>query len=368
MFQNLEYGEADFKTEARAVLGEYNKNSAEPLRKFFEVQREKFFQKHTYKHTTMGFIADIENMPNQYGHSRTFFERWYRPENTTIIVAGDVTPETTLPVIEKAWGGWKTGTAAPPAIPQETSPAGPFYAHVPWPTDTPPYVSVAFLGPAFDEKTKDTAAFEMLDTLYFGSTSDLYKKLVVTEQKVDQLIGDTPASVDASLYTVLVRVKNLADALYARSDPRRSRPRARPVPAARLADAKSNSRYGLSRTLDSTERIASIVSAFAGYHRTSRRRISTTARSTRSSPPISRPWHRNTSWTAAQSSRRCRRRRCRRTSACCRRTGRRPRRRRCPLPSRRAAAGPRPGLRRRRRAWSPFRPRRRSSRRPCCLS
>src|SRR5687768_11283591 len=179
MFQNLEYGEAEFKTEARAVLGEYNKNSAEPLRKFFEVQREKFFQKHTYKHTTMGFLADIENMPNQYSYSRTFFERWYRPENTTIIVAGDVTPETALPAIEKAWGGWKAGTTPPPPIPQEPTPAGPMYAHVPWATDTLPYVSVAFLGPAFSEKTKDTAALEMIDALYFGPTSDLYKKLVV---------------------------------------------------------------------------------------------------------------------------------------------------------------------------------------------
>ena len=40
MFQNLAYSEADFKTEARAILGEYNKNSAEPIRKLLEVQRD----------------------------------------------------------------------------------------------------------------------------------------------------------------------------------------------------------------------------------------------------------------------------------------------------------------------------------------
>src|SRR6476619_6680181 len=57
-FQHLAYSEADFKTEARAILGEYNKNSANPVQKLFEVQRDHFFQAHTYKHTTMGFIAD----------------------------------------------------------------------------------------------------------------------------------------------------------------------------------------------------------------------------------------------------------------------------------------------------------------------
>src|SRR5471030_724450 len=33
MFQHLAYSEADFKTEARAILGEYNKNSADPMEK-----------------------------------------------------------------------------------------------------------------------------------------------------------------------------------------------------------------------------------------------------------------------------------------------------------------------------------------------
>ena len=103
------YSEADFKTEARAILGEYNKNSAEPLEKLFEVQRDRFYQAHTYKHTTMGFIRDIENMPNEYAYSKVFFERWYRPQYTTVIIAGDVSPDRVLPLVEKYWGGWKGG-------------------------------------------------------------------------------------------------------------------------------------------------------------------------------------------------------------------------------------------------------------------
>ncbi|HQR66952.1 MAG TPA: insulinase family protein, partial [Thermoanaerobaculia bacterium] len=68
-FQNLSYPEAAFKTEARAVLGEYNKNSASPTSKIFEAQRDKAFDVHTYKHTTMGFLKDIEDMPNQFEYS-----------------------------------------------------------------------------------------------------------------------------------------------------------------------------------------------------------------------------------------------------------------------------------------------------------
>src|SRR3989338_9205863 len=68
-FMNLKYSLEDFKTESQAVLGEYNKNASNPINKLIEVQRDHAFKKHTYKHTTMGFLKDIEDMPNQYEYS-----------------------------------------------------------------------------------------------------------------------------------------------------------------------------------------------------------------------------------------------------------------------------------------------------------
>ncbi|HKE85257.1 MAG TPA: pitrilysin family protein [Vicinamibacterales bacterium] len=270
MFQNLAYSEADFKTEARAILGEYNKNSAEPLEKLLEVQRDTFFKVHTYKHTTMGFINDIENMPNEYEYSKVFFQRWYRPQYTSVVVAGDVAPDKVLPLIEKYWGGWKNGGAAPPAIPKEPAPKGPLYAHVPWPSETSPWVTVAFPGPAFDESAKDTAALSVIGDLYFGETSDLYKKLVVTEQKVDQLLADPPLSVDPSLFTVLARIKNPADAAYVRDQilGTFARARASRMSAQRVDDAKSYNRYSLARSIDSTERVAAVVARYVSFRRT----------------------------------------------------------------------------------------------------
>ena len=40
-------------------------------------------------HTTLGYLADIKDMPNQFEYSKEFFQRFYRPEYTTIIVVGD---------------------------------------------------------------------------------------------------------------------------------------------------------------------------------------------------------------------------------------------------------------------------------------
>jgi zinc protease len=109
----------------------------------------------------------------------------------------------------------------------------------------------------------------MIGAIFFGQTSDLYKKLVVSEQKVDQLLVDTPSSIDSALFTVMARVKNPADAVYVRDQILSAFSAARfgRVPAARLAQAKSNTRYSFARTIDSTERVAAIVAAYAPYKR-----------------------------------------------------------------------------------------------------
>jgi zinc protease len=267
-FQHLSYAEPEFKTEARAVLGEYNKNAAEPLRKLAEVQREAAFTTHTYRHTTMGFLKDIEDMPNQYEYSKVFFDRWYRPENAAVIVAGDVTAEEVLPLVEKYFGSWKRGSYAA-EIPREPAPRGPVYAHVPWATPTIPWVTVAFHGPAFSSTSKDYAALDMVADLLFGQTSELYKQLVEREQKVDQFGPSLPQRQDPQLLTVFARVKRPEDAVYVRDEILRTVARARTtlIPVQRLADAKSNARYSFVRSLDNTETIAATVAAYARFDR-----------------------------------------------------------------------------------------------------
>lgn len=267
-FQNLLYDVEGFKTEARAVLGEYNKNSADPTQKLIEVQRDHAYKVHPYKHTTMGFLKDIENMPNEFEYSKAFFDRWYRPEHTTILVAGDVTAEQVFPLVEKYWGGWKRGSYAA-KIPAEPPPAGPLRAHVDWPTETLPWLTVAFHGPAFSETDKELAAIDMIGTLLFGPTSDLYRRLVEEEQKVDTLAPYLPDTVDPQLFTILARLKSPADAPYVRDEILKAfaKARAGAVSERELSEAKSNARYGLIRSLDNTEEIAARLAAYVRYRR-----------------------------------------------------------------------------------------------------
>lgn len=262
-FQHLKYSVEGFKTESRAVLGEYNKNSSSPVNKLFEVQRNLAFNKHTYKHTTMGFIEDIENMPNMFDYSRTFFKRFYRPENVTIIVAGDVKADNVFRLVEKYWGMWKKGDYKP-AIPPEPEHTRAEYAHVPWKTPTSPWITVAFHGPAFSTDKKDMAAMDLISSYAFSPSSALYQKLVVREQKADVLAASFPDHKDPFLLTILARVRDVKDIWYVRDEIQKTcaQMRAGLADAARLQDIKSNLKYGFAAGLDNSEAIASALVAY----------------------------------------------------------------------------------------------------------
>jgi zinc protease len=268
-FENLKYTPEVFKTETGAVLGEYNKNSSDPGRKLNEVLRDTAFDRHTYKHTTMGFLKDVEDMPNQYDYSLRFFDRYYRPEYTTIIVAGDVDPKQVRAMVDKSWGNWKRGSYHPD-IPVEPPQQGARENHVDWPSPTLPMLAIAYKVPAYSDAQKDTAALDELSTLAFSSESDLYQKLAIREQKIDSLYAGNPSSVDPDLFTISVRVKRPEDLPYVRDQilDTVKKFQNEMVPAARLESVKKRERYGFALQLDNSETVAQTVARYVALKRT----------------------------------------------------------------------------------------------------
>jgi zinc protease len=268
-FMRLKYTLPQFQTEALAVKGEYDKNSANPIRQLFERLRETAFQKHTYSHTTMGFIKDIENMPNQYEYSLDFFKRFYRPEYTTIVLVGDMTRQRALDLTKKYFGEWKRGNyiADIPAEPKQTEPRT---AHIDWPSPTLPIVAVAFRGPAYSDVDKDKLALDLLALVAFGENSDLYQKLVLKEQKVDVLSSSFDDQMDPELFTVFARVKDPKDVDYVRDQILETYKRytTELIPATKLDATRSRTRYGFAMTMNSSDAIASTLAPFISLRRT----------------------------------------------------------------------------------------------------
>jgi zinc protease len=256
-FQHLTIREGAFKTESRAVLGEYNKNSANPMQKLFEVQRDAAFSTHTYKHTTMGFLKDIEDMPNQYQYSKVFFDRWYRPERTTIIIAGDVDPKKAIAWSKNTGAAGKKGSYKA-AVPSRTGPA--------W-RPVPPRAMAEPDPAAGDGRLPRPGLLRHREgpgRAVDAAVAVLRPHLAAVQAPGAGRAEGRPAvrlhagRVDPTLATIGARVKKPADALYVRDAILQTVGQLRDTPVTKqaLADAKSAEKYGLIRTLDNTEQIA----------------------------------------------------------------------------------------------------------------
>ncbi|MFM2135886.1 MAG: hypothetical protein RL021_1286 [Bacteroidota bacterium] len=208
-FQNLKYSLQGFKTEAGAVKGEYTKNSANPYTKLNELVQDKAFDQHTYKHTTMGFFNDIVDMPNQYDYSIDFFKRFYRPEYCTIIVVGDVTREKVEGLSEKYFGKWERGSFTS-TIPAEPAQQGTRSTHLKK-GGFPPYLSLNYKGPAYDDTDIDFNAIDILCSMLFSENSKMYEQLVINEQKLRSIEGGAYNTRDPFLVSVEASLVNVAD-------------------------------------------------------------------------------------------------------------------------------------------------------------
>ena len=264
-FLNLTYTEDDLKTEATVILGEYQKSSSSPYTILEEKLRDLAFTKHTYKHTVIGFLDDIKNMPNQYEYSLRFHARGYGSEDCAVLVVGDVDPANLEKLARKFYGSWKPGKAQPAPAPDPEPPqVEGKSAHVDWKNETLPIVYFGYHVPAFSDLNPDGPALDVLSKLVFSQISPLYKKLVLDEQKVESIGADPCLYRDAYLFTIIARVKDARDLDYVRQVILDSLNDATRVlfPREELAAVKSACRYGFAMGLDSPQGAAF---ALAGY-------------------------------------------------------------------------------------------------------
>lgn len=261
-FQNLNYSIHDFKVEAGAVKGEYTKNFANPEQQLYELIRNVAFERHTYKHTTMGFFKDIVDMPNQYEYSLKFYKRFYRPEYCTIVVVGDVTKEQVNALSEKYFGKWERGNYNP-EIPAEPEQKETRYAHVKN-AETLPSLSLNFKGVAFDAGSTDIPALYIISSIYFSQKSDLYKKLVLTEKKIRNLYCGPSFNRDADLIDIGATVRKKEDMQYVKDEIMKTLEliKTTRLDGKALRDAKSNIKYGFAMRTDNPGAIASTITAF----------------------------------------------------------------------------------------------------------
>ncbi|NOX75230.1 MAG: insulinase family protein [Gammaproteobacteria bacterium] len=100
---NLNLRAEDFAKEVKVVMEERRmRTDDKPTSLTFEHFAATAFVNSPYHHPIIGWMDDLQNMT--VDDMRDWYQRWYTPNNATLVVAGDVDPQVVFELAKKTYG------------------------------------------------------------------------------------------------------------------------------------------------------------------------------------------------------------------------------------------------------------------------
>jgi zinc protease len=104
----------DRQSEMTVVRNELERGQNEPMMVLDEAVYAAAFREHPYHHPTIGWRADVENVPTS--RLKTFYDTFYHPNNATLIVVGDFEEGACLALVEKYFGAHAATSESIPEV------------------------------------------------------------------------------------------------------------------------------------------------------------------------------------------------------------------------------------------------------------
>ncbi|WP_431298043.1 M16 family metallopeptidase [Tabrizicola sp. BL-A-41-H6] len=183
--RNLRLTEDDVTTERQVILEERaQRTDSSPGALLSEQMRAAQFLNHPYGVPIIGWRHEMEQLSRE--DALTYYQRFYAPNNATLVVAGDVTPDAVRAMAEKHFGPLKPSEGITPRVrPQEPPQLSERRLSLADERVSEPYVMRTYLAPERDPgDQKDAAALTILAELLGGSgqTSVLARALQFDSQ------------------------------------------------------------------------------------------------------------------------------------------------------------------------------------------
>lgn len=111
--RNLTLSEDLFRTEQQVVVEERRlRTEDDPVNSLYEETVATAFKAHPYQWPVIGWMHDVASL--QLADLRQHYDRYYQPNNATLVVVGDIDPEATLQAIQETFGKIPKGPDPPP--------------------------------------------------------------------------------------------------------------------------------------------------------------------------------------------------------------------------------------------------------------
>jgi zinc protease len=186
---NLVFDKEEFSREIRVVMEERRlRTEDQPQGKLNEALNAAAFIAHPYHNPIVGWMDDLRNMT--VDDARAWHDRWYAPNNATMVVTGDVDAQQVKALAEKHFGKI-TPKRIPVTKPQEEPvQEGIRRVTVKAPAENP-YVALAFKAPTLRdvEKDDDVHALDVLSAVLDGFDNARLPARLVRTQRVANSVG-----------------------------------------------------------------------------------------------------------------------------------------------------------------------------------
>ncbi len=199
--RNLRLDDEEFRKEVKVVMEERRlRTEDQPEALTFERFMATAYTTHAYKNPVIGWMPDIERITA--AAARAWYERWYAPNNATLVLVGDVNPVEVFALARRHFGPVPRRELPPGAAPAEPPQTAERRVRVSAPAEVP-YLLLGWHVPVLtaDDKSYEPYALDVLAGILGGGNSARLARELVREQKL-------AASADAS-YSPIARAPGM---------------------------------------------------------------------------------------------------------------------------------------------------------------
>jgi zinc protease len=187
--RNLVLESEELRKEKQVVMEERRMRTEDnPNALTYERFNATAFFSSPYHHPTVGWMNDIKHY--ELTDLQAWYQKWYAPNNATVVVVGDVDPKAVYALAKKYFGPLKPETITPPKPRQEIPQTGRREIFVREPAELP-YLLLGWKVPVVKTAKEDWEAYalEVLAGILDGGQSSRFSKELIRGSQVATSIG-----------------------------------------------------------------------------------------------------------------------------------------------------------------------------------
>jgi zinc protease len=187
---NLNFDDAEFSKEIQVVMEERRLRTEDnPSSLLNESLMATAYMSSPYRHPVIGWMNDLQNM--KASDARDWYRSWYKPNNATVVISGDVDARQVFSIVEKYYGDIPAQELPERKPQKEPVQKGIKHVVVKAPADSP-QLAMAWKVPRLETGKLDDVepyALELLTAVLDGYDNARLNRVLVKQEKVVNNVG-----------------------------------------------------------------------------------------------------------------------------------------------------------------------------------